>query len=514
MRNRIPDLHASTAPRSSAGASRDGGGTQWPRFRLPWLLTGLLGYLGIMAFVQSFLFEAVSFDASEQVLWTQTLRRGYGIQPPLYTWLQWAVFSVFGINATAIALTKEILLGITAITTYLIAKRITLDPRIAGLALISFLFIPQFSYESHRDLTHSILACALAALELYLALKLIEERRLLYTYVLFGLVAGLGLLAKYSYGLFLLSLCLGMLSLPAARPAIFDRRFWLAVLIAITLFAPHGLWLWTTFDPELQAQMAHKLQTPGETQALADIGRGLFTLVKVMAGFFALLIPVYGGAFFFRNPRSSRPAQTQSSHEILLARLLLIQVLLLLGLVLAFQVSSFKQRWMQPLLFAVPIYLLLQLRPWINALSCRRLVALGTVIGMCTLAILPLRVLLPDAFEGHKRFNTPFDALAEDLRHHGFTRGVIATEDHWMGGNLRVKFPRSAIITPNFAPTRTSEPIALAVWQGKAMPPALAALLSKAGAQDLLAQQARLIRLRYHYSQQVSATFSYLYRRL
>ncbi|MGH8627081.1 MAG: glycosyltransferase family 39 protein [Gammaproteobacteria bacterium] len=480
----------------------------------PWLLTGLLGYLGIMAFVLSFLFEAVSFDASEQVLWTQILRRGYGIQPPLYTWLQWAVFRVFGINATAIALTKEILIGITAITTYFIAKRITLDPRIAGLALISFLFIPQFSYESHRDLTHSILACALAALGLYLALKLLEERRRLRTYLLFGVVAGLGLLAKYSYGLFLLSLCLAMLSLPHARQAMRDRRFWLAVLVAAVMFAPHGFWLWTAFDAQMQGQIARKLQPLAETQVAADITRGLFSLATVTAGFFALLIPAYGWAFFFRNRRGSRPAQTQRPHELLLARLLLVQLLLLLGLVLVFQVSGFKQRWMQPLLFAVPIYLLLQFRPWINELSCRRLMALGTVIGFCTLAMLPVRVLLPDAFEGHKRFNTPFDALAEDLRHHGFVGGVIASEDHWMGGNLRLEFPDSAIITPNFTPAGAGESIALAVWQGAVMPTKLAELLSKAGAQDLLGQQPRLIRLRYHYSQRTGATFSYLARSL
>ncbi len=478
--------------------------------RFPYLLAGLLSYLGVMAFVLSFLFEAVSLDAAEQVLWTQSLRLGYGIQPPLYTWLQWVMFGVFGVNVTALVLTKEILIATTAITTYFIAKRIAQNERIAGLTLISFLLIPQFSYESHRDLTHSILACALAALGLYLALKLLEEHRRLRIYLLFGVIAGLGLLAKYSYGLFLLSLCIAMLSLPHARQAMRDRRFWLAVLVAAAMFAPHGFWLWTAFDAQIQGQMARKLQPLAETQVVTDITRGLFSLATVTAGFFALLIPAYGWAFFFRNRCGSRPAQTQRSHERLLARLLLIQLLLLLGLVLVFQVSGFKQRWMQPLLFAVPIYLLVQVRPWINELSCRRLVALGTVIGFCTLAMLPVRVLLPDAFEGHKRFNTPFDALAEDLRHHGFVGGVIATEDHWMGGNLRLQFPDSAIITPSFTPAGAGEPIALAVWQSEAMPPPLAELLSKAGAQDLLGQQPRLIRLRYHYSQRTSATFSYL----
>lgn len=173
--------------------------------------------------------------------------------------------------------------------------------------------------------------------------------------------------------------------------------------------------------------MTRKLQTPGKARALADVGRGLLTLAKVIAGFFALLIPVYGWAFFSRNRRGSRPAQADRSHETLLARLLLIQLLLLLGLGFVFQVSGFKQRWMQPLLFAVPIYALVRLRPWINELSCRRLVVLGSVIGVCTLAILPVRVLLPDAFEGHKQFNTPFDALAKDLHRHGFAKRASAT---------------------------------------------------------------------------------------
>jgi hypothetical protein len=153
------------------------------------------------------------------------------------------------------------------------------------------------------------------------------------------------------------------------------------------------------------------------------VGRGLLTLAKVIAGFFALLIPVYGWTFFSRNRRGSQPAQA----------------------------------------------------------------------------------------EGHKRFNTLFDALAKDLHRHGFAGGVIATEDQWVGGNLRLHFPESFIITPSFARiSETNQPIALAVWQGEGMPPPLAELLNKAGAQDLLAQKPRVIRLNYHYSQRAGATFSYL----
>lgn len=480
--------------------------------RSGWLLAGLAAYLGVMGFVVSFLFAAVSLDAAEQLLWTQTLRLGYGIQPPLYTWLQWAVFAISGVNVTALALTKEILIGLTVLTTYLVAKRISGgDPRIAGLALISFLFIPQFSYESHRDLTHSVLACTLAAVEFYLLLKLVEGRRLLH-YALFGAVAGLGLMSKYNYGLYLLALCLAALSLPDTRQVLWDRRFWLSVVIAAAIFAPHGLWLWTAFDAQMADQMAQKLQPVAEDRALAGIGRGLLRLITVTAGFFALLIPVYGWAFLVRNRPTPQTAKAPRSYASLLGRLLLIEFLLLLASVLFFQVSGFKSRWMQPLLFAVPTYLLLRLHPWINDLSCRRLVVLGGVFGLCTLAILPVRVLWPDLLHGHKRFNTPFDALAQDLRANGFTRGLIATEDHWMGGNLRLQFPQSLIITPAFALAKGRDPVALLLWQGEAMPPPLARLSRKIAAEDLLGQRPRTIQLNYRHSQGATVTFSYVVR--
>jgi 4-amino-4-deoxy-L-arabinose transferase-like glycosyltransferase len=474
----------------------------------------VVAYLGVMGFVVGFMFAAVSLDAAEQLLWTQTLRLGYGIQPPLYTWLQWAVFAVGGVNVTALVLTKEILIGLTVLTTYLVAKRISGgDPRIAGLALCSFLFIPQFSYESHRDLTHSVLACTLAAVEIYLLLKLVEGRHLLH-YALFGAVAGLGLIAKYNYGLYLLALCLAALSLPDTRQVLWgDRRSWLSVIIATAIFAPHGLWLWTAFDAQMvDDQMTQRLQPVVEDHLLAGIGRGLLRLIKVTAEFFALLIPVYGWAFLVQNCPTPQTANTPRPYASLLGRLLLIEFLLLLASVLIFQVSGFKPRWMQPLLFVVPTYLLLRLRPWINDLSCRRLVVLGGIFGVCTLAILPVRVLWPDLLHGHKRFNTPFAALAQDLRANGFTGGVIVTEDHWMGGNLRLQFPQSLIITPAFALTKGPDPVALLLWQGEEIPPPLAGFLRKVGAEDLLGQWPRTIQLNYHHSQEATVRFSYVVR--
>jgi 4-amino-4-deoxy-L-arabinose transferase-like glycosyltransferase len=281
-----------------------------------------------------------------------------------------------------------------------------------------------------------VLACTLAAVEIYVLLKLMEGRCLLH-YALFGAVAGLGLIAKYNYGLYLLALCLAAPSLPDTRQVLWDRRSWLSAIIATAIFAPHGLWLWTAFDAQMiDDQMTQRLQPVVEDHVLAGIGRGLLRLIKVTAGFFALLIPVYGWAFLVRRG----------------------------------------------------------------------------IFGVCTLAILPVRVLWPDLLHGHKRFNTPFEALAQDLRANGFTGGLIVTEDHWMGGNLRLQFPQSLIITPAFALAKGCDPVALMLWQGEAMPPPLAGFLRKVGAKDLLGRRPRTIQLNYHHSQEATVTFSYIVR--
>ncbi|MEJ5031517.1 hypothetical protein WH303_20395, partial [Comamonas sp. MYb69] len=40
--------------------------------------------------------HGVSWDQNEQLVWSQQLALGYGPQPPLYTWLQWALVWVLG----------------------------------------------------------------------------------------------------------------------------------------------------------------------------------------------------------------------------------------------------------------------------------------------------------------------------------------------------------------------------------------------------------------------------------
>ena len=56
---------------------------------------------------------ALDMDEAEQIVWSQHLAWGYGVQPPLYTWLQWGVNRLLGGQSVlALSLLKHSLLAL------------------------------------------------------------------------------------------------------------------------------------------------------------------------------------------------------------------------------------------------------------------------------------------------------------------------------------------------------------------------------------------------------------------
>ena len=91
---------------------------------LPWLLAFALAHVALRMATS----PALKWDEAEQMLWSQQLALGYGAQPPLYTWLQWALNLVFGPSVLALSLPKHALLALTYALMYL-AGRERLGPR-------------------------------------------------------------------------------------------------------------------------------------------------------------------------------------------------------------------------------------------------------------------------------------------------------------------------------------------------------------------------------------------------
>jgi len=70
-------------------------------------------------------------------------------------------------------------------------------------------------------------------------------------WIVFGVIAGLGLLNKYSMGFFITGLLIGLL-LTSHRKQLINKSFWLGALIALVILLPHIIWQIVNKFPTLE----------------------------------------------------------------------------------------------------------------------------------------------------------------------------------------------------------------------------------------------------------------------
>src|SRR5215469_6657131 len=255
----------------------------------------LVLYFIVQIILRVWISPSVDLDESEQLVLTQKLSWGYGSQPPLYTWIQFAFFKLFGLSVFALSLLKNILLFCTYLLTYLNARIITRRNACAVAAAASLLFIPQVAWESQRDLTHSVLASTLicATLFCFLRLRIILSLK---TYALFGLCVGLSALSKYNSIITLAALGVAAISLPGFRAIILDKRIAVAGVIALLVVLPN--FLWALHHPELALQSEGKLGIHEPGSWFIGVISGFKRLLFSSITFLGPLAVVYGVLFW------------------------------------------------------------------------------------------------------------------------------------------------------------------------------------------------------------------------
>jgi hypothetical protein len=74
----------------------------------------------------------------------------------------------------------------------------------------------------------------------------------------------------------------------------------------------------------------------------------------------------------------------------------------------------------------------------------------------------------PDVGDHRTRAAAPFGRIAQEIRAAGFRGGYILSETHYVGGNLKLRFPESPAASVEYGfpdPLRRTRP-ALIVWPG------------------------------------------------
>jgi hypothetical protein len=293
-------------------------------------------------------------DEAEMVYLARTLHLGYGTQPPLYTWLQWLAFQAFGVDRFALAIVKTLSLG----AIYLAMARAAhawLGTAGALVAAAALLLFPQIGWEAVRIQTHSVLMIALACGLLWAYAALLAKPGAA-RYAGFGLVAGLGLLAKYNFGILLAGVIGASLLVRENRAVLWNRRAPVAALVALLVVLPHAAWIVQHPDAAFAGTL-HKMGQGGEhAPYLRRVLQGALGLSSAMLAFVGL--PGIAFAFAAWPLRARLGADTRPPASRFFLWMLALCVAQLALLVLLGVVGTVKERWLMPVLCPLPLVLL------------------------------------------------------------------------------------------------------------------------------------------------------------
>jgi 4-amino-4-deoxy-L-arabinose transferase-like glycosyltransferase len=402
----------------------------------------LAGYFLLQLILRQVVGGGLELDEAEQLILGQRLQVGYSAQPPLYTWLQIGVFQLFGHTLYALSLLKNLLLFATYLTVYFAARQVCPDARSAALASLSLLLIPEIGWESQRDLTHSVLATTLAAVTLWLVLGLAAGKDTWPRYLLLGLLLGLGILSKPNYLLFAVALLLALVSLERRlllRPALL-----LTLGVAALVAGPYLIWLRDSIP--VATASVHKFHAAGAWNPAAT-AEGLLSVVRAMLAFAGPLLVVYLLVFRRLPQRLIADAEPRQRRlRQLLLRTLWIVFAILVLLVLVSGAGQFKDRWLLPLLFFLPV-VLFAAGPGGEG-RARHYQAVLLALLLLIPAALAARVWLAPITGQYTKPHFPGELLAASVQQLVPDASLVIAENSLIAGNLKQHLPRVLVSFP------------------------------------------------------------------
>ncbi|MDB5748936.1 MAG: hypothetical protein JWP72_3784 [Massilia sp.] len=376
----------------------------------------------------------LDLDESESILTFQHLQAGYGSQPPLYAWLQWLMFSLFGINILALSVQKNLLLFCTYLAMFYTARSLI---GIGGAIVVaaSLVLFPQIGWESQRDLTHSALMTCMAALTLWCYVGLLRHPAKM-RYALFGLLIGLGLQSKYNFAMFALGLLAASLLVREHRQALWNRNVWIAVAMLMLSLAPHGLWLLDHLD---LATSATRAKMNGQNASYSgNVARGLGSMVSATFLFATPLWIVY--CWIYWRHRDLAQARLDSPQARFFLWFYLAAFACVTALVLSGELANIKDRWMQPVLFLLPLAFFAIFPSLAQRTVCRSILWSAGVFAILILAGLSAR-----AYFG-KNTRAPFGELSAQLMQRFPQARTLVASELTDAGNLYLHNPAWAVM--------------------------------------------------------------------
>jgi 4-amino-4-deoxy-L-arabinose transferase-like glycosyltransferase len=402
-------------------------------------------YLFVHLSVRILFSQTLQVDDAEQIDYAQNILLGYPIpQPPLYSWLSWGMFKTFSTGLFTLTLLKYILIFLTFWFTWLVSGQLFQHIQTRYIATYSYLLMPSFAWHMHQGFTHTILLGFGIILSLH-ALLLLKENNSIKNYLYFGLSLGIGLMAKYSFLLFMIPLLISAISIASFRKIIINQKILLSIGVFIIVVGPHAYWL-TQHYQEVFLSIDQKLKVTSDNLLVDRIKSvGQFTGAAI-----AFVVP-FSLIFIINSWRKIFNIDKQASKDdsaLLLNRFFLIILGSVVLLAIFVSMPHFKVRWFHPLMMIFPLWMLARIeRKMLLPKSIMRWFAVITIIF--TVLILSIRiaqVTVGPELGQYGRLNRPIIETLDKLPASAIKGSIIKTKDGFIGSHLLSHYRKHNVI--------------------------------------------------------------------
>jgi 4-amino-4-deoxy-L-arabinose transferase-like glycosyltransferase len=383
-------------------------------------------------------------DEMQQVLHYLTIEWGYGSQPPLYEWLQAAVFQFTGPSVTGLSVLKYGLLFLSTVLMTAAVSTQTRDRSAGLLAAFGLLSMPTVFLMSQRDLTHTVVAITCIALFFWSLFRAIANPSIS-NYLLVGIAIGLGTISKYNFVVIPAAAVIVLLAMKEFRGRVLDWRIVATLAAAAAIALPHALWLLQNLD-------VASAQTLDEMEIKEDLGR-FWVFLATSASFITAVIkaalPILGFFFvlFARDVRTIVRASNPSTR--LVGWTFVVSLVLVYLTVVAIGATEVRQKWLAIYFVALPLYLTLKIAA--AGIDVRpRLKPAAVISGVLFLGVSAMLVgkdLVAPALGWSDKAEVPYAGLAVALEKElGKSPAAIVTLEPALAANLLLQFPTARIV--------------------------------------------------------------------
>ena len=305
------------------------------------LAIGIIGlYCLAYASMRLLISHSMELSEAEQYLDASVFSFGYRQQAPLYSWIVRAAAALFGMNVVTITGVKYSLLFLFYLFLFMLARNLW-DSRKSLIVTGSMLLFPTFSYEVHRDLTHTILVSLIALIICFLYMRMLREAKTGY-YLLAGILTGMGILSKYNFIFFLAAFLLAILYSREGRQVVFNRKIFFSIICAFLVLLPHFMWL-----VRENFMSVHYALARSRTGGLALVTPlRIFYIIGIT--YLEVLIFLFVAAIFFRFSifKGNKDAPLLG----LFRRLAIFGLIGPLIVIFLLRTDNFSSRWLAPFL--------------------------------------------------------------------------------------------------------------------------------------------------------------------